>query len=245
MANQSLRAAEIVKAIYHGDPTSSAVRSFAGYSWSFHESPNLKVRFAVLTNERIKRQFISIAGETDVKQTEMSHNTSLKYMSVGGIPIAVHGGCFVLFSDIKEIITASARRGYEIHVSGHGMGGALAQMVALDVAQYTNVSSIVTFGQPKVFRRKQTESAHMVLKIAHEKTSRLVLAGDTSVECPNCSFGDLLFGRFEHIPNNDVIMYNGVATHVVRTNTFRDRVATFLRSSSSVGVIDDYINHIG
>lgn len=79
--------------------------------------------------------------------------------------VGVHSGFYKTYQSIKNEVIAGvltvreAHPDYAIHVTGHSMGGALANILCADLVHNHGISPLVgyTFGQPRVFDSKGRE----------------------------------------------------------------------------------------
>jgi pimeloyl-ACP methyl ester carboxylesterase len=115
----------------------------------FHTIAESQVAFLLATNESTKMQIISIRGTANLENTLV--NISLKLTKNPDIGVSLHKGfassAKQIYTELKPLLIPE----YNINVTGHSLGGAVALILAmyLDTDRF-NVNQVVTFGQPKV-----------------------------------------------------------------------------------------------
>lgn len=85
-------------------------------------------------------------GDLDYHQTPISLHNSRE-------EVLVHRGIYNIYNSVRSalltMIGSQLRPGLELVISGHSLGGALAQLCALELAYYRPI--VYTFGAPMIF----------------------------------------------------------------------------------------------
>ena len=115
----------------------------------YHTIPGIQVAFFLATSVATQTQVISIRGTSNIENTMV--NVSLKLNVDADLGVSLHqgfaGSAKQVYAELKPLLEPK----YNINVTGHSLGGAIALVLAmsLDKDQF-NVEQVVTFGQPKV-----------------------------------------------------------------------------------------------
>ncbi len=163
-----LKAASFANEVYNTEPEINAFFQSGSYSLTQYRTiPAVNISYFIATDDQAKKQIISIRGTSNIENAMI--DVSLKLLPDEFTGIQLHQGFSLaarnIYSDIKPVV----KKDYEIDVTGHSLGGAVAVILAmyLDTEQF-NVGSVITFGQPKVTNIAGTQ------KFAHLNLVRVV-----------------------------------------------------------------------
>ena len=73
-----------------------------------------------------------------------------------GTSCQVHSGFYKAYTDARTELRYTLKSylenypGAEFHITGHSLGGALSVLAAVDLMDMVEISSVYTFGQPRV-----------------------------------------------------------------------------------------------
>jgi len=186
--------------------------------------PGYLVNGFVAVNESIKTQVIVVRGTANEENTLV--DIALQLLPDNKTGVKLHQG----FSRSADAFYQQAQpllyRGYHIITTGHSLGGAVANILAmyLDEDRYT-IDKVVTFGQPKV-----TDVAG-AKKYAHLDVTRVVTPRDVVPLVPPLDPTDLMkldiywhMGReVVLLDNHEYAVLEGVKS-MLRISRFTDTV---------------------
>lgn len=133
--------------------------------------PDLQVSFFVTNNDEAKTQVIAIRGTANIENALVDIDIKLEDDNATGVRI--HRGFALAAKGILAETQKKLNKEYKLVLTGHSLGGAVAQVLAmyLDVAGY-KIDQVITFGQPKVTNITGT------LKFKHLNITRIVTPND-------------------------------------------------------------------
>lgn len=153
--------------------------------------PRYEGRFFLVTDEENKTQTISIRG-TSNKKNMLVDAESIKILDPI-LGIHLHKGFQKASNELWNTIVPFLRRDYEMQLTGHSLGGAMATILMMQMMEtgYT-VRRVITFGQPKVTNREGGE------KFDNPAYLRIINNGDLVAQVPPSDLVFDLSGPFEH-----------------------------------------------
>ena len=166
-----LRAADFSKLSYGtneaklratGFPTRAELEA-EGYHLEFLSEPDTDTHCVILTKNDSDQAWLAFRGT----KTKENIKTDLR-INVTEMPGVgkVHRGFYTAYTSIKPQVDAALARHAEagkdkIHITGHSLGGALATLAAVDLAQEgKNIDQVTTFGSPRVLSSSAAQTYH-------------------------------------------------------------------------------------
>ncbi len=128
-------------------------------------------------------------------------------MKCGGKKLAVHEGFKLDYDSSKESLYQTLRQipSKPVIFTGHSLGGAVAQLAAIDYLETTNstnetnswssksLKAVYTFGSPRVF---QQSAAPVYDELTSNKTLHIMVSGDPVTGLPPTVLGYVHTGRY-------------------------------------------------
>ena len=164
--------ADLADAAYLPEQDVQTIVEAQGYKLDQYSSvPGVEVNYFIATSEVLKQHVISVRGTANVENAIV--DVSLKLLPDEHANIKLHQGFAQAAEGVYKAMLSKLNKDYEISVTGHSLGGAVAVILAmyLDIDQYT-LGSIITFGQPKVTNVSGTQ------EFRHLDVIRVVTAQD-------------------------------------------------------------------
>lgn len=158
-------------------------------------------QYFVERDDGAKAQYIAIRGTANrhniIEDVEMRIRDDL------ALAIPVHRGFDRIAQAIQDDIKPHLKQGYRTYITGHSLGGAIAALLAIALAQEGyDIERVVTFGQPKF------TTAAGVERLPSLAITRVVDANDIVPMLPPTSFIHALHGAYEHV-GPEVILLDG------------------------------------
>jgi triacylglycerol lipase len=127
----------------------------------YHTIADIQVAFFLVTSAVTKTQVISIRGTSNIENAMV--NVSQKLRVDANMGVSLHQGFAYSAKQVYTELKPLLKPEYEIRVTGHSLGGAVALILAmfLDKDQF-KVKQVVTFGQPKVSNIRGAVSAQHI-----------------------------------------------------------------------------------
>ena len=111
--------------------------------------PGIEVAFFVATDARARRQVVAVRGTANVENAMLDVALKLRLNERTGL--FLHEGFALAADRVYEALRPVLEPGYEIRVTGHSLGGAVATILAAYLAaDGMRPGRTITFGQPKV-----------------------------------------------------------------------------------------------
>jgi triacylglycerol lipase len=142
--------ADMANAAYMPEQDAQKIITAHGYQIDHYSSvPGVEVNYFIATNDTLKQHIIAVRGTANVENAIV--DISLKLLPNEHTKIALHQGFAQAAEGIYKALLPALNKDYEISLTGHSLGGAVAVILAmyLDMDKY-NLGPIITFGQPKV-----------------------------------------------------------------------------------------------
>lgn len=139
--------AELARYIYKSD-NDLIRKKFSSFDEIYINEIN-EIKYMLLTDHTNKKQYISVRG------TNNSHNAlqDINFLKDPSFRLGIdlHTGFHRTAEKIADDLLYKLITGYEINVTGHSLGGAVAVIVSwyIDYAHYS-IGECITYGQPKV-----------------------------------------------------------------------------------------------
>ena len=129
------------------------IRTFlesSNYTLTLYKTvPDIQVSYFLATNKQTRSQVISVRGTSNVENAMVDILLKLKVNQNTGIKL--HEGFAFAASQVYAELKPLLRADYEIHTTGHSLGGAVALILAIYLdADRFSIEQVITFGQPKV-----------------------------------------------------------------------------------------------
>ncbi len=131
--------------------SSDAIRGEFGESdLAVKDLPHIKVKVFVETHESSKLQWIAVRGTANLEDIKLDAEFIMEDEKLEGVPL--HKGLAVCARDVHEYVTPLLLPGYQVRLTGHSLGGAIAAILAMIFHSASDVTldHCYTFGQPKV-----------------------------------------------------------------------------------------------
>ena len=143
---------------------------------------NTHVQYVLLTLEERRAHVIAIRGTVDATNWKLDRDTRMVMDARTGIPL--HRGFRAIAVAIHKDIRPHLKRGYEVYLTGHSLGGAAAAVLGLYFkADGHALGGIYTYGQPK-FTTAAGARAHADLPLL-----RVVYQNDAVAFLPDRAHG--------------------------------------------------------
>lgn len=160
-------------------------------------------RFVLLTDGQRERQYIAIRGTAD--QIDVIRNLAYIKITSPALDISTHMGFASAANQIAGIVKPHLREDYDLYLTGHSMGGAIASLLHLHLLNDGAAAgrlSTVTFGQPKV------TNAEGALRFREVDIVRVVMPADAVPYLPTSTWLADWNGRYRHI-GQAVVLVDG------------------------------------
>lgn len=166
------------------DAVAQLAREFGSEVTMHEQVSGLDVIYFLLTDTKNKTHWITVRGTVNVKNTLV--NLDLQLLPNADIGIQLHSGFAETAKDIFLKIKPELKKDFNIKITGHSLGGAVASVLAmyLDLDEFP-VERVITFGQPKVTNFTGAQ------KFAHLNILRVVSARDFVPLLPPVDMVDL------------------------------------------------------
>jgi len=164
--------AVLADAAYRSESAIRALVESSDYKLElYHTISGIQVAFFLATSDVAETQVVSIRGTANVENAMV--DVSLKLRADPDTGVSLHEGFAYSAKRVYAELLPLLKPGYEINVTGHSLGGAIALILAmyLDKDQF-KVGQVVTFGQPKVTNMAGAD------KIRHINLIRVVAPHD-------------------------------------------------------------------
>jgi triacylglycerol lipase len=122
----------------------------SGFELTHHHTiADIHLTYFLATNELSKTQIISVRGTSNIENAMV--DVSLKLVIDQNTGVVLHHGFAYAARQVYVELKPLLKPDYEIQITGHSLGGAVAVILAmyLDSDDF-NIGQVVTFGQPKV-----------------------------------------------------------------------------------------------
>ena len=142
--------ARLADAAYENKATINATLKKLGYSINRHENlPGQEVSYYLASNDINKTHVIAVRGTANVDNALL--DIAIKLIANQDIEVQLHEGFATAAASIYDRIKSDLKKDYQIRITGHSLGGAIAMILAMYLdADDFQVGRVVTFGQPKV-----------------------------------------------------------------------------------------------
>lgn len=144
-----------------------------------------KTRFFLHNDHKNKITTIAIRGSTNLRNWLL--NLEFWMHSNNWFKCKVHEGFLQIAQEIYRSIHTKLINGYEIHLTGHSMGGAVATILGAYLNQSNSKVKVITFAQPRV---TDNNGAKVLSSL---DLSRVVIDGDIVNLLPPFNYAH--FGR--------------------------------------------------
>lgn len=115
----------------------------------YRNIPGMQVAFFVATSQQTKKQIVAIRGTSNIENSII--DVSLKLVTDGHTGQRLHQGFASVADRVYQELKAFLNKDYEVVLTGHSLGGAVAHILAMYLDKDSfDIDSVVTFGQPKV-----------------------------------------------------------------------------------------------
>jgi hypothetical protein len=141
------------------------------------------VGYVIETNSKLMICFRGTKFK-NISEVKSDLNSFKSQMDFGDTKLEVHAGFKNEYESLKTSLDAALQESdttKEVEISGHSLGGALANLAALDFQtrpneKKLNISAVTTFGAPRVFSNKAAQKYNQVG--LSNKTTRIKHGGD-------------------------------------------------------------------
>lgn len=144
------REARFANAAYQSEAAVRALAAQENYVLTlYHRVAEIQMTFYLATDDSSRSQVIAVRGTSNSENAML--DIAFRLMPDDKTGIRLHQGFAYAAGLIYEELRPLLKKNYRIRSTGHSLGGAVAQILAMYLdADGFEVGRIVTFGQPKV-----------------------------------------------------------------------------------------------
>lgn len=145
-----IMAAGYADAAYLNETEISKFTQLNNYELTLYQTiPDLQVAFFVATSKQTKKQIVAIRGTSNIENSII--DISLKLITDEQIGLRLHQGFASVAGRVYQELKPFLNKKYEIVLTGHSLGGAVAHILAMYLDEDSfDIDYVATFGQPKV-----------------------------------------------------------------------------------------------
>lgn len=196
--------------------------------------PTCEGRFFVIDDQQEKTLFVAVRGTANLRNG--IKDAEYKKVKDEALDIYLHQGfrdaAMELYDAFLPVL--EEHTGYNVHISGHSLGGAMAVILMMRLqADGHTVDRVITFGQPMVTNKTGCE------KYEDAPLIRVVDSRDLVPDVPPATIGSSVHGTYRHFGHEVIVLNGPYFTHLDERQAEDARVSAFwsnLRDQS----IDDH-----
>jgi len=203
----------------------------------YEHLPDLGVTYFLISDSTNKTQWIAIRGTANVENTLVNLDIQLRPDNDTGIQL--HSGFAETAKTILKNIKAKLKKNYELKITGHSLGGAVASVLAmyLDINSY-RVVRVVTFGQPKITNMTGAQ------KFSHLDILRVVSERDFIPLLPPVDVSDINnLGIYWPLGQEIILMENNEYTIATGLNSMLRATKFFNRQPDMKNLQEHQMSH--
>jgi pimeloyl-ACP methyl ester carboxylesterase len=138
------------KAAYEPEDNFATLDYLSGYRITDHRNiPQVEVSYLTAINEKTGATVIAVRGTANAENAMVDIAIKLRPDAKAGIKL--HEGFALAATGIYQDLQPQLDKSKTVHLTGHSLGGAVAQILAMYLQQDDfDVGNVITFGQPKV-----------------------------------------------------------------------------------------------
>lgn len=225
--NEILKFAELANIAYAEEIQISKKADEFNYKLTKYKSiPGEEVSFFLLSNDETQEQIIVTRGTANLENVMV--DMAFNLVPNQNLGISLHQGFSSSATKIFQLLKPSLKKEYQIHTTGHSLGGAIAVILAMFLSdEGYKIKDVITFGQPKV------TNVSGVNKYNKLNIIRIVTEKDLVPLVPPVDISDIYnINLYWHQGNEIILMGNN---QFARLQGFKSmlRVATFLTNQFS------------
>ena len=160
------------------------------------------VAYFIASDDKKQQQIISIRGSQNMRNAAL--DMSLQLVPEAHLGIRLHEGfasaAAAVYADIKPYLNSN----YQINITGHSLGGAVAAILAmhLSIDRYS-IGRVVTFAQPKItdMQGAKTYAYLNILRVTTDKDAVPLL--------PPFSFNSVSLSEIYWHVGDEILLYSG------------------------------------
>lgn len=194
-----LQFAKLASLVYESD---SQILKKCGKNVKIFTLPETDVKCFIQTNNRTKKQRISVRGTANTENVFKD----IKYWKTYNkkLSIYIHKGFNESAVEVYNTIIKSLKKDYEIIVTGHSLGAAIATILLMMLKEDGfKLGESIVFGGPKITNKRGANKYRnlLLLRVVHDNDPVPLLP-------PLTLFSALNFGPYRHFCA-EIILYDG------------------------------------